>query len=65
MLGCREGGMTTTRTPMLIKLYGRLCGRAYVPTREDIACGPEVYHRCPECRPPERVSENVEVPSDA
>ena len=36
-----------TRTPLLIELHCRLCGRAYVPTREDLARGPEVYHRLP------------------
>jgi hypothetical protein len=41
-----------TRTPLLIELHCRLCGRAYVPTREDLARGPETYHRCLSCRPP-------------
>jgi uncharacterized OB-fold protein len=52
--------MTTNRSPILIELHCRNCGRAYVPTREDLARGPEVYHRCPECRPP--AARDPEVP---
>jgi hypothetical protein len=44
---------------MLIELHCRLCGRAYVPTAEDLRRAPEVYHRCPACRPPEIVDPEV------
>jgi hypothetical protein len=43
-----EGGMTS---PLQIELTCRLCGRRYTPTADDIRRGPEVYHRCPACRP--------------
>jgi hypothetical protein len=35
----------------LIELHCRLCGCPYVPTRAAVARGPEIYHRCPVCRP--------------
>jgi len=35
---------------MAIEITCRRCGATYVPTREDLTCGPEVYHRCPDCR---------------
>ena len=38
--------------PVLIELTCRKCGELYVPTRDDFRRGPEVYHRCPTCRPP-------------
>jgi len=48
-------------TPLLIELHCRLCGAAYVPTREDLYRGPEVSHRCPACRPPDVAGEKSEV----
>jgi len=50
-------------TPVLIELTCRLCGAAYTPTREDLVRGPEVYHRCPACRPPDVAGENPGVHS--
>jgi hypothetical protein len=38
---------------MPIEISCRTCGQPYVPTREDLARGPEFYYRCPACRPPE------------
>jgi hypothetical protein len=39
---------------MLIEITCRRCGQAYIPTAEDVRRGPEVYQRCPACRPVER-----------
>jgi hypothetical protein len=36
-----------------IELACRVCHRLYTPTAEDLRRGPEVYHRCPACRPAE------------
>jgi hypothetical protein len=40
------------RTPMVVEVHCRRCGRAFVPSAEAIRSGPEVYRVCPECRPP-------------
>jgi hypothetical protein len=36
---------------LTIELTCRHCGQPYTPTREDLARGPETYHRCLACRP--------------
>jgi hypothetical protein len=36
---------------MTIELTCRICGRCYTPTDDDIRRGPEVSHRCLDCRP--------------
>jgi hypothetical protein len=38
---------------MLIEITCRLCGQAYTLTAEDFRRGPELYQRCPACRPTE------------
>ena len=38
---------------MLIEITCRRCSQTYTPTAEDFRRGPEVYQRCPECRPTE------------
>ena len=35
---------------MPIEITCRRCGAAYVPTPDELRAGPEVYHRCPDCR---------------
>jgi hypothetical protein len=49
------GAMSTVSPPrtgtLVIALTCRLCRTPYTPTAEDIRSGPEVYHRCPACRP--------------
>jgi hypothetical protein len=38
---------------VLIEITCRACGQTYTPTAEDFCRGPEVYQRCPACRPTE------------
>jgi len=33
-----------------LEMTCRVCGEPFVPTRDDIAAGPEIYRRCPVCR---------------
>jgi len=35
---------------MAIEMTCRVCGEPFVPTREDILAGPDVYRTCPGCR---------------
>jgi len=35
---------------VLLEMTCRDCGEPFVPTRDDIAAGPDVYRRCPSCR---------------
>ena len=46
---------------MLIEIVCRRCGQTYTPTAEDVRRGPEVYQRCPDCRPP--AARDPEVPA--
>jgi hypothetical protein len=46
---------------MPIELTCRTCGQPYVPSREDLARGSEVYRHCPACRPVGVAGENTEV----
>jgi hypothetical protein len=45
---------------MLIEITCRRCGQAYTPTVDDFRRGPEVYQRCPACRPVDVAGENTE-----
>jgi len=35
---------------MMIEMTCRVCREPFVPTRDDIAAGPDTYRRCPPCR---------------
>jgi hypothetical protein len=48
---------------MLIEITCTLCSQPYQPTAEDFRRGPEVYQRCPACRPADVAGEKREVPA--
>ena len=47
---------------MLIELRCPSCGRAFLPSREDVLGGPGWYRRCPDCR---QVFHDPDVPTNA
>ena len=38
-------------TDFLVEIHWVRCGRAFVPSRDDLCRGAEWYRRCPDCRP--------------